>query len=899
MRIPMEKTLWQFIDGRGTFASDCADKINTLYFPLANSYPFMSSVTPDLHGDAKTDNNHFLLEPVSRLDLSDSKSSRNFWVYLNPGKIWSATGVIKDIAVIKNDVFSQEAGLLWHKVTRRNNHIGLSAQITSFVPASGEPVEIMRVTLTNISSRTLKLIPTAAIPIFARSAKSLRDHRHVTSLLNRTKKDKFGVIVTPTLLFDESGHGKNCASYFVLGIDEKSRGPRYIYAAREEFCGEDGDLEAPAAIFKNTLPDKKYNSQGKEAISGLKFEAASLKPGSSFTYIIVMGIAREKKDLRAIFHKFNTPLKIEKSLKETKLFWQEKSCSIAVKSADKTFDNWFAWVNIQPYLRKIFGCSFLPDFDYGKGGRGWRDLWQDCLSLTLLDTAAVRPLLVNNFAGVRVDGSCATIIGQKPGEFIADRNNISRVWMDHGIWPLITTHLYLNQSGDFSILLAKAPYFRDHQLSRSSLVDHSWSPQQGNNLKTKSGQIYQGTILEHILVQNLVQFFNVGPHNHIRLEGADWNDGLDMAEANGESVAFSCIYAQNLNTLAEILEKAKFIKLTLLKELLILLDSCGSKPINYANAAGKRQLLQKYFTAVNSGLSGKKITVPAQKIIEDLRKKADSLTRHIRQTEWLKAGFFNGYYDNDKKRLEGKYASMHMTLTGQTFPIMSGVATPDQVKTAFASARKFLQDCALGGFRLNTDFKNEQPNMGRAFSFIYGDKENGAFFNHMTVMFAYALYKRGFAKEGYEVLSSIYRMAVNTSKSKIYPCLPEYFNGQGRGMYCYLTGSASWFVFTLLTQSFGVKGEYGNLLIEPKLTAAQFKGSKFISVKTVFLKRGLEIRFLNPQQKEFGRYSIRRVNINGKIIILGQVSSRILIPRKEILALSRKAKNNIIEVVLG
>ncbi len=57
-------------------------------------------------------------------------------------------------------------------------------------------------------------------------------------------------------------------------------------------------------------------------------------------------------------------------------------------------------------------------------------------------------MLLNNFAGIRVDGSNATIIGSKPGEFIADRNKIPRVWMDHGVWPFLTTQLYIDQTGD-------------------------------------------------------------------------------------------------------------------------------------------------------------------------------------------------------------------------------------------------------------------------------------------------------------------------------------------------------------------------------------------------------------------------------------------------------------------
>ena len=64
-------------------------------------------------------------------------------------------------------------------------------------------------------------------------------------------------------------------------------------------------------------------------------------------------------------------------------------------------------------------------------------------------------------------------------------------------------------------------------------------------------------ILEHILLQNLVPFFNVGEHNNIKLEGADWNDGLDLAPNRGESVAFTAFYASNLLELSDLLLQLK------------------------------------------------------------------------------------------------------------------------------------------------------------------------------------------------------------------------------------------------------------------------------------------------------------------------------------------------------
>ncbi len=893
--IPMKNSLWEFKNNRADFTSTLANKVKSLYFPLCNAYPVMSSLSPDLHGDLKTGLESFLLEPVSRLSLLNSKSSRNFWINAGKDKIWSATGASKLTALAKFDQFQLDAGMGWQTINRKNNKLGLNAKITSFVPASTEPLEIMLVEITNISRRPIKFTPTAAIPIFGRSANNLHDHRHVTSLLSRITKNKFGVAVTPTLAFDETGHKQNNTSYFVSGIDEKSFGPQYIYATQEDFVGESGDLEAPEAILTSRLPSPQLPFQGKEPMAALRFRAKTLAAKKSFSYIVLMGIIKDKNGAGPLLEKFNSLSKVTDSLKQTKLFWQNISANNSVESADKNFDNWLKWVNIQPTLRKIFGCSFLPDFDYGKGGRGWRDLWQDCLALILNNPSQVKQILINNFSGVRIDGSNATIIGAQPGEFIADRNNIPRVWMDHGIWPLVTTLLYIHQTGDLQILNEETTYFRDPQLYRSRQKDLDWKPEYGNLLKSKNGNIYKGTILEHILLQNLVQFFNVGAHNLIRLEGADWNDGLDMAGEFGESVAFSAMYAQNLNTLCEILENLNTQNFTLLKEINLLLDSPG----NYNDINYKKGVLESYFQAVKTEVGGEKISLPAGRLIADLKNKAQWLIGHIRKTEWLSEGFFNGYYDNNKRRVEGRINGLiRMTLTGQVFPVMSGIATEEQTRILFKNCQKYLKDQKLGGFRLNTDFKEEQLALGRAFSFIYGDKENGAFFNHMSVMFAYALYKRGFAKEGFEVLSSIYKMALDTQKSKIYPCLPEYFNSQGRGMYCYLTGSASWFILTLVTQVFGLRGEYGNLIIEPKLVASQFKKSSAICLNTSFAERTVKIKFLNPGMKDFGRYCLDKISINGKIIKENIRQPRFILKRDKILALP-KNQENIIEVLLS
>jgi len=748
------------------------------------------------------------------------------------------------------------------------------------------------VRLTNTTSRKITFVPTAAIPLYCRSAHNLRDHRHVTSLLQRIRMHKFGVIVKPTLVFDESGHKPNQTIYFVLGWDGLGRAPRYVYPTQEIFCQENTDLEAPQSVLKNILPTHQP-IQGREAMGALRFAHQTLGPGESRSYIVLMGITQDAALIQRLILKFKDRKHIERAFENTKRFWGKKSDIISVQSAEPNFDNWFRWVSIQPFLRKVFGCSFLPDFDYGKGGRGWRDLWQDCLSLLLNDPSRARSLLINNFSGVRIDGSNATIIGKKDSEFLADRNNISRVWMDHGVWPLLTLDLYMNETGDFDILFEETPYFRDHQICRCNQVDLGWSPERGMALKTASGRIYSGTILEHLLVENLTSFFNVGPHNFIRLEGADWNDGLDMAKERGESVAFSSMYAHHLQFLSDLLLNLKKRPIRVHKELILLL-----REMNYNDVKAKRAVLEKYFEKTKKSVSGKKLKLDTTYLSDNLRQKSLWLTQRIRQKAWLAQGFFNGYYDNALKRVEGKKGGrVRMILSSQVFPVLSGIADDKQIKQILASVTKYLWDRKLKGIHLNTDFKEEQHHLGRAFSFVYGDKENGAFFNHMNVMWAFALYKRGYATEGWNVLSSIYRMALDTQKSRIYPCLPEYFDIEGKGMYAYLTGSASWFVLTLLTQVFGIKVRNGDLLIEPKFSSVQFKETQVLRIRRNFCSRPLEVSFFNPRRLGYPRYKIIKAELNLRPLSSSN-ASRMLIKRNVILRLS-PGKINKLNIHLG
>jgi cellobiose phosphorylase len=881
----------EYIDDNNSFEIQDPE-VSYLYAPLVNEGGIMSSITPTLHGDSKTSQNSFLLEPVSNEDLHTSLMGRNVWFRMNEHQPWAANGMspqqLMDRCGEKKESVIIQVGKYWQTMKRSNPTLGIQIEVTSFCPAGKEQAEIMRVVVTNIGEKSLTIQPIIAIPLYGRSADNIRDHRQVTALLNRIYMEEDGIRLVPTMSFDERGHQQNENSYGAYARGQQGELPIGFYPVLEEFIGEGGNLVVPAAVMNNQASMYQAGDEihGYEAMGGIVFQSVTLQQEETKEYSVVLNYNGEGRQ-------YLDTSRLEQALEEVKQYWnaQEK---ITISSGEKRFDQWMSWVVLQPVLRRIFGCSFLPHHDYGRGGRGWRDLWQDSLALLLADSSQVRNQLVRYFDGVRIDGSNATIIGVKPGEFIADRNSIVRVWMDHGVWPLITTKLYVDQTGDFDMLLEPATYFKDRISHRGDGVDQEWNGLD-HWLQTKDRQAYKGTILEHLLVQQLTSFYDVGEHNHIRLRGADWNDALDMAKDRGESVAFTAAYAGNLKQFASMLlalqQKKGISAISVAEELQILLDGFRSCTIKE-----KQAVLKQYCDCSNHRVSGKTIEVEINALAKQLEEMGNWISQHIRETELIEDQqgnqWFNGYYDNHGRQLEGNWEEQtNMTLTGQVFTILSNTATDKQVASIIKAADHYLYDASIGGYKLNTNFHEMKMDMGRMFGFAYGHKENGAVFSHMAVMYGYSLYSRGFAEEGYKVLHTLFEQSDHFEVSKIYPGIPEYFNDKGRGMYHYLTGAASWYVYTVLTQMYGVRGQYGDLLLCPQLLAKQFDEKGNASIVFEFAGKHLQLTYVNEGRLDAGEYKIGNISIDGKMISCQEDS---LISRESLLQLEDGIEHHII-----
>ncbi|MDZ4196416.1 MAG: cellobiose phosphorylase, partial [Candidatus Izemoplasmatales bacterium] len=772
----------------GSFTIENVNDFSYLYFPLFNQRGMLSTITPDLAGDTKLDLNHFVTVPVSVEDLRHGLFGRHAF-FLVDDELYSTSGKTP-AQQIKRDQVTLNAGVLFHSVTRTSSIYQITT--TSFIPTRLDHVELHRVEYTNTSKKSQRVKPTLMTPLYSRSADSIRDHRHVTALLNRATIIQNGIINQPTLSFDERGHLVNHHVYGMVSMSSHHESVHQYWPVLEEFVGEGFDLSYPLIPRVSLKNDYEIGQVvgGYEVSSGLEYQEISLAAGQSITLEFAILVNTSKDSL---IHQASDVLKkhrFDELYHETQEDWSLYSSQLDMQLGTPEMTGWLKWVSLQPLMRRVYGNSFLPHHDYGRGGRGWRDLWQDLLAQIISQPSNVRQAILNNVAGIRVDGSNATIIGHLPGEFLADRNKIVRVWSDHGAWGFITTNFYLHRTGDMSLFFEKRPYFRDQFSHYTHRFHHDVVLHPTCYETTASGEVYQGTLLEHLLTQNIIPYFNVGQHGNIRLEDADWNDGLDMAKEQGETVAFSALYAGNLKELAKwvlYLNQIGHTSIELFEELVELL-----RHFEEENVSKKQAALQRFFDQVQKNVSGLTINVPSHIVAHQLQVMASNLEKHINTHEWLQSsnpqmGWFNGYYDNFGKQLESaKIGEERMTLTGQVFPLMAKITSKERIEQIVQAVQKHLYEPAYKGVRLNTPLGEDHHHIGRLMGFAYGHKENGALFSHMAVMYAYSLLDNDFVKEGSKVLDEIFEYTSSMNSSKIYPGIPEYIDQRGRGVYHYL-----------------------------------------------------------------------------------------------------------------
>lgn len=875
---------WEFTDKNdASFTMLNPVKNSRMYLPLCNNR-LKSYVTPEMKGDILLNYDKYLTIPKSTEDLHHCKDGRSFWLNISGKGVFSCSGNsaennLKAALGQDNEEVRIDAGIGWIRISRTSPEYSVKAENTIFVPSNDDTAELVRLTVTNIGDEPISFDTFYAVALYGRSTSNLRDHRDVSTLCNRLVPNPYGVILHPIMIHDEKKAYQNKTRYCVLGYDQDGKRAAGGWGRMYDFIGENGSMEAPEAVYLNKSPVRfeDMDTTGEEAVGAVKFETFMLRPGESRSFIIIQGITDDPEDIEKWVARYGCLKKYDDSLEETKQFWQSYVNNVEFCFADTKLNKFLKWVNFQPFLRKVYGSSYLPDFGYGTGKRYWRELWQDLLAIIIADPYSAKKDIMNNYNGVKLDGSNATLVGDEPGEF-AHRSGLGRTWSDHGVWPYFTTRLYMDLTGDISILLEKAPYFKDHITRRGKGTDKTWTPEYGLRQRKNDGEIYYGTVLEHILVQNLTSFFNVGVHNLTLLEAGDWDDTMDMARSNGETVQFTAFYAANLKGICECLQKLKekgYSHIEVAEEMIPLFDTLpGNDKVDYSDYTQKQGRLRMYYDKLDKGISGKTVKISIEELINDLTAKADFAFDLVNSQEYITDGegyyFYNAYYTETCERLGGLNSSggVNISLTPQAYLMVLGLTDQKRAAEIHKSVNRYLRN-EFGGYILRSDHGDYGliDIMGRGFGLAFKTRENGGQYNHMAVKYMNGLYNNNLVREGYEVFSTLTGLCMNSEVSRIFPGVPASIDSKSaRGSYNYLTGSGSWLIFSIITEIIGIKPKFGELYIEPKLVREQFGVDKTVEACFIYLGKRTKITIKNEEALDWGEYRLGQARFNGVVI---------------------------------
>ena len=121
----------------------------------------------------------------------------------------------------------------------------------------------------------------------------------------------------------------------------------------------DGDGGNAGHFLRNSPGVGELNLHaGREAMGGIRFPAVTLEPGQSTEYIVLLGVSEDEAEIDRVLSSFHTVEQVRAALSVTRAHWQEQ-VNVRYHTGDPNFDRWMRWVSFQPFLRRIYGCSFL------------------------------------------------------------------------------------------------------------------------------------------------------------------------------------------------------------------------------------------------------------------------------------------------------------------------------------------------------------------------------------------------------------------------------------------------------------------------------------------------------------------------------------------------------------
>jgi cellobiose phosphorylase len=212
---------------------------------------------------------------------------------------------------------------------------------------------------------------------------------------------------------------------------------------------------------------------------------------------------------------------------------------------------------------------------------------------------------------------------------------------------------------------------------------------------------------------------------------------------------------------------------------------------------------------------------------ERCRQDYDEMQARVHQHAW-DGGWYVRYFDPAGRPL-GSHANTHGQIyaNGQSWPVLSGFATPDRARLALDALRARLN--TPRGIKLSAPgFNGYDPSVGGISTYPPGAKENGGIFLHANPWVIIAEAMLGDGDRAFEYYDQINPAARNDDVDR-FECEPYAYPQNvlgdehpqfGLARNSWLTGTASWIYQAATQYILGLRPRHDGLEIDPCIPAA-------------------------------------------------------------------------------
>jgi cellobiose phosphorylase len=421
------------------------------------------------------------------------------------------------------DSYECHVGLGYSRIL--SQAFGVKVTVTIFVPR-GELREVREICITNISetAQTVDAIP-------------LVEYTHPDALKQFTNADWVPQTMQSKavrdgeylLLFQYPFMNRdrqvNCFSSNLPVASFES--DRKVFLGKNEY----GTFGKPASLEKAELNNS-------EALRGdnigvLMHHLGVIQPGQTVTLITQLSQAPDMETARAGMEKFRQPQAVKTALDEISAFWDGYLSTLQVETPDAAMNSMLNIHNpYQCYVTKTWS-RYLSYYQLGMGSRGigMRDSSQDVLAVLPAVPQEGKDFLRTLLSFQKRDGSAMhqfnplSMVGSV-GDSI-EMEDHPHYYSDDHLWLILGVTAYLKETGDYTFLEEKIPFYDKDRTERPLESD---------------------SVLEHLKRGLAFTGKDTGAHGLPLLGFADWNDTVNLP-TGAESLFTANLYGKALQEL--------------------------------------------------------------------------------------------------------------------------------------------------------------------------------------------------------------------------------------------------------------------------------------------------------------------------------------------------------------